>query len=93
MGKSGSTIRKGEENPDPEWEERRRSMTRIERAGYVSLAVFFFIFGINFFWLNQTHTDDGALIGPLTVVGVLFLIGCGYFTRKAWLGKRKLPEE
>ena len=93
MRKLGSSIRRGEESPDPDWEARRRSMTRIERGGYVVLAAFFLALGFVVLDASWTRTNDGESDKTIYVFGIACLIGCGYLVRKAWLGKRKLPEE
>jgi len=93
MKKLGSNIRRGEDILDPDWEARRQSMTRIERVGYVFAAAFCVVFGVLFFSLCMKSTDDGISNWPISIDGIVCLIGCGYFVRKEWIGKRKLPEE
>jgi hypothetical protein len=93
MRKLGSSIRRGEDNPDPEWDERRRSMTRIERVVDALTAVFCVVVGPSCIYAGLKLPVDGTSKWPLAVVGTGLLAGCWYFARKAWLGKRKLPEE
>ena len=72
-------------------------MTRVDRVAAVGAAVFCLVLGIAYLLLGLKHTVDGIPKWLLTVIGIGMgsglLIGCRYFAQKAWIGKRKLPEE
>jgi hypothetical protein len=67
-------------------------MTRIERVAYSFAAVLCLVFGFGFFELIQTRMEDGTSDRSVAIFVIGGLLGCMYFARKAWVGKRKLPE-
>jgi hypothetical protein len=106
MSKPGSSIRKpersqeSEESPalddpsanDPAWIAQRQSMARFERAAYLIFSIFALFFAV--FCAVGVWSKDVADSDPSTfaLVGIGSLVLCGYFARKAWLGKRTFPE-
>jgi hypothetical protein len=108
MNKFGSSIRKPERSSQPEefpalddpsasdpaWIAQRQSMTRVERAAYFLFAAFAFFFAMFFtvgMWMKDKDVDD-SYPPILALIGIGSLVLCGYFARKAWLGKRKIPD-
>jgi hypothetical protein len=68
---------------DPVWMQQRQSKTRFERIGYFSFAAALGCFGAALAFIEGEDDSIRAVF-----IGVLTLMSCGYYLRKAWIRQR-----